>query len=357
MRLVLDLQGYQSNGSRMRGIGRYSLSLALAMARRAGRHDLLVALNDCVPDVVESLRGMFLQHLPAGNVVAWSSLNGTDALFPSSHWAIRSSELLFENAMAQFRPDYVHISSLFEGWSGNVINSIGLTRPDYKSAVTLYDLIPLQCPDQYLADPALDRWYRRRIQHLTRADLYLAISEFSRQEAIELLGIPAENIANISGSCSEIFKPVRLDPSRLQALRGRYGITRPYVMYTGGFDSRKNIPALVRAFAMLAPALRATHQLVIVGYAPPGDLEELLELRRRCGLREDECLITGYVPDEDLPALYSHCQLYVFPSLREGFGLPILEAMACGAVVIGADRTSLPEVIGLAHALAAEPGA
>lgn len=350
MRLVLDLQGYQSNGSRMRGIGRYSLSLALAMARRAGRHDLLVALNDCVPDVVEPLRGMFLQHLPARNVVAWSSLNGTDALFPSSHWAIRSSELLFENAMAQFRPDYVHISSLFEGWSGNVINSIGLTLPDYKSAVTLYDLIPLQCPDQYLADPALDKWYRRRIQHLTRADLYLAISEFSRQEAIELLGIPAENIANISGSCSEIFRPVRLDPSRLQALRGRYGITRPYVMYTGGFDSRKNIPALVRAFAMLSPALRATHQLVIVGYAPPGDLEELLELRRRCGLREDECLITGYVPDEDLPALYSHCQLYVFPSLREGFGLPILEAMACGAVVIGADRTSLPEVIGLPEA-------
>ena len=144
MRLVLDLQGYQSNGSRMRGIGRYSLSLALAMARRAGRHDLLVALNDCVPDVVEPLRGMFLQHLPARNVVAWSSLNGTDALFPSSHWAIRSSELLFENAMAQFRPDYVHISSLFEGWSGNVINSIGLTLPDYKSAVTLYDLIPFR---------------------------------------------------------------------------------------------------------------------------------------------------------------------------------------------------------------------
>lgn len=350
MRLVLDLQGYQSNGSRMRGIGRYSLSLALAMAKRAGRHDLLVALNDSVPDVIESLRGKFQQHLPAENVVVWSSLNGTDALFPSAHWAIRSAELLFENAMARFRPDYIHISSLFEGWSGNVINSIGLTSPDYKTAVTLYDLIPLQCPDQYLADPALNKWYRRRIEHLTRADLYLAISEFSRQEGIDLLGLPAENVANISGSCSEIFKPTRLDPARLQELRGRYGITRPYVMYTGGFDSRKNIPALVRAFAMLSPAMRAAHQLVIVGYAPPGDLEELLELRRRCGLRDDECVITGYVPDEDLPALYSHCQLYVFPSLREGFGLPILEAMACGAVVIGADRTSLPEVIGLPEA-------
>lgn len=351
MRLVIDLQGFQSIGSRMRGIGRYSLSLARAMARAPRGHDLVIAMNYAIPDIIEEGRAIFEPFLPPESIVVWSSLEAADALFPEQAWRRSAGGLLFEDAMARLKPDIVHISSLFEGWSGNVVSSIGAMPARHSSAITLYDLIPMQSPETYLADPWLRKWYEDRIEHLRRADLFLAISDHSREEGIELLGLDPERVVNISGSCSELFQPVSLELGERLAFNARYGINRPYLLYTGGFDSRKNVPALIRAFASLPEPIRSKHQLVIAGYAPPTEAVELESLREASGLRPDECIFAGYVPDNDLLVLYSYCRLYVFPSLREGFGLPVLEAMSCGAPVIGANRTSLPEVIGLKEAM------
>ncbi|SFA85209.1 Glycosyltransferase involved in cell wall bisynthesis [Azotobacter beijerinckii] len=122
-------------------------------------------------------------------------------------------------------------------------------------------------------------------------------------------------------------------------------------MYTGGIDHRKNIEGLIRAYAKLPVSSRETHQLAIVCSIRSEDRTRLERLAKQHGLAPNELVLTGFVPEEDLVALYNLCKVFVFPSWHEGFGLPALEAMACGRAVIGANTSSLPEVIGCDEAL------
>ena len=352
MRIVIDLQACQGPGSRIRGIGRYSRSLALAMMREGRGHDFWIALNGGLPDAVEEIRASFDGLLPQAQIVLW------DNPFPAAvherpePWKLHAAAVLREDFLHALRPDIVHVASLFEGWGDSVTTSIGRgSAPRVCTAVTLYDLIPLAMSEIYLVDPQARRWYESKLEDFRRADLALAISDHTRSEALQLLGAPAGNVVNISGSIDPIFRRLPDDRHRSAALAARYGISRAFVMYAGGFDPRKNITGLIRAYAALPPGIRRTRQLVIVGKPPANEHAALLALAAECKLAEDEVRFAGFVPDPDLVGLYNACELYVFPSVYEGFGLPALEAMACGAPVIAADASSLPEVIGYPDAM------
>jgi len=348
--IVLDLQACQSPESRRRGIGRYSLALAKAMAREPRGHDITVLLNGAMGDSIEFLRGQFDDLLPQARLVTWEALAPTAFVYPDNRFRLRASEVLRLHALRRLKPDVVHVASLFEGLADEVIATVPAGET-HLTAVTLYDLIPLVHQKTYLRDLHISDWYAERITHLRHADPLLGISKFSCNEAMELLDIPHERLANISGAADDTF--VRLDGA--ERFRGelmhRYGLHRPFIMYAGGFDSRKNIGALVRAFALLPVGLRRAHQLVIVGGAPEPERAALTTLIAKVGLVDDEVVFAGYVPDEDLVKFYNLCALYVFPSLHEGFGLPALEAMSSGAIVIGSNTSSLPEVIGCTDAL------
>ncbi len=351
MRLVLDLQGAQGE-SRLRGIGRYSLALAQAIIRNAGRHEVILALNGGLADTVEPLRAAFDGLLPQDHIRVWHSPAGIAAARPGNGWLRQAGERLREAFLAGLRPDVLHLSSLFEGLAADAATSIGLLDSGPPAAATLYDLIPLVHRQTYLKqNPTLERWYETRLDHLRRADLWLAISRSSRQEAIDWLGLPEEWVVNISSAIDDRFRPIALPAERRDDLLGRFGLTRPFVMYTGGIDYRKNIDGLIRGFAALPASLRRAHQLAIVCATRPEDRATLERLAAKQGLAADEVVFTGFVSDDDLRALYNLCRAFVFPSWHEGFGLPALEAMACGAAVIAADATSLPEVIGRGDAL------
>ncbi|WP_169816731.1 glycosyltransferase family 4 protein [Dyella thiooxydans] len=350
MRIVLDLQAYQSPGSRRRGIGRYSLALAKAMAADARGHEIILLLNAAMGDATELIRSQFDGLLPQARIRTWEAVGPVAQATPANAFRRGASERLRVEAIKALRPDVVHVSSLFEGFTNEVVGTVPGDSP-WLNAVTLYDLIPLVHKSAYLPTAEAARWYAEKIEHLRRADLLLGISRYSCSEAGELLHIPAARLANISGAADEIFVRQGDTDSFRYRVMSRYGLWRPFVMYTGGFDSRKNIGALIRAFALLPPALRCAHQLVIVGDPPPRERAELDELVRGLELGADEVVFAGYVPDDDLVKLYNICALYVFPSLQEGFGLPALEAMCSGAVVIGSNTSSLPEVIGCEEAL------
>ena len=352
MRIVIDLQACQNAGSRFRGIGRYSKSLALAMVGQGRGHDFWIALNGALVDAVEDIRASFDGLLPQDQIVLWDNPFPASAHQPDAAWKLQTAEVLREDFLSALQPDFVHLASLFEGWGDPVATSIGRgSAPRPRTAVTLYDLIPLTSSDQYLPDARTRGWYDRKLVDLRQADLSLAISAFTQQEAIQVLGLPASRIVNISGSTDAIFRRLEPDGQRSSALAARYGIWRPFVMYTGGFDPRKNVAGLVRAYAALPGPIRERRQLVIVG-APPADVRAgLMAVAASCGLAGDDVRFVGFVPDRDLVGLYNACELYVFPSRLEGFGLPALEAMACGAPVIGANATSLPEVIGYPEAM------
>jgi glycosyltransferase involved in cell wall biosynthesis len=141
------------------------------------------------------------------------------------------------------------------------------------------------------------------------------------------------------------FKPEPLTES----VATRYGIVPPYILYVGNFRPHKNLPRLIRAYADLSKSLRDTHQLVLAG----GDREyrQTLEGLVRDLSIVDRVLFPGLIEDSHLPAVYSACALFVLPSLEEGFGLPALEAMACGAPVVAGNRAAIPEVVGKAGIL------
>ena len=350
MKIVLDLQSQQSTGSRNRGIGRYSMALARAMIGQGGRHEFLISLNHSFPETVESARQAFEDLVPPEHILLFRIPTPAAELDPDNSWRSQAGELIRENFLHQLQPDWVYISSLFEGLVDDATTSIDRFAA-LPTAVTLYDLIPYIHSKHYLANPEVKSWYMRKLAHLRRAEVLLAISEHSRQEAIETLGIPDDRVVNISGDADARFQVLELDRQAVQALRARYGLSREFIMYTGGIDYRKNIERLIEAYACLPAEVRMAHQLAIVCSVGDEDRSRLLAIASRLGMSQDEVLLTGYVSDEDLVALLNLCKLFVFPSFHEGFGLPALEAMRCGAPVIGSNRSSIPEVIGLEAAL------
>lgn len=351
MRIVIDLQGAQSE-SRYRGIGRYSLALALGVARNAGGHEVWLVLNAALGGAIDDIRQAFDGLVPAQRIRVFDTLAPSAEAHPANSPRARAGELLREYAIAQLRPDAVLVTSLFEGYVDDAVVSIGSFADGAATAAVLYDLIPFLNPDQYLRQPEQRAYYERKIASLRKAGLLLAISDYSRQEAIDALGLSPDRVVSISTAVDHTFHPATPDAAHAGALRARFGITRAAIMCApGGFDARKNIDGLIAAYGMLAAPLRAAHQLVIAGKINDGERQRLAELAQRHGLGRDELVLTGYVSDADLIDLYRLAALFVFPSLHEGFGLPALEAMACGALVIGADSTSIPEVIGNPEAL------
>lgn len=351
MRIVIDMQGAQSSGSRQRGIGRYTLSITQAIVRNRGKHEVVLALNNLFPDTIEPIRASFDGLLPQENIRVWQAPNPMHSLSNENTWRRRTAELVREAFLASLKPDIVLISSLFEGLVDDAVTSIGLLSRTVPTAVILYDLIPLIQRKPYLENPLVEVWYENKLDHLRRADLLLAISESSRQEGIRYLDFPAEAAVNISTAADPQFQPVQISAQLETAVRERYGLRCPFVMYTGGIDHRKNIEGLIRAYAKLPQPLRALHQLAVVCSAKAPDRIALETLAKEMGLQANELVLTGFVPEEDLVTLYNLCKVFVFPSWHEGFGLPALEAMSCGRAVIGANTSSVPEVIGRDDAL------
>lgn len=349
MRIVIDLQAAQSNSSRHRGIGRYAVSLVKSILRQRGAHEVVIALNGTFLDSIQSLRTAFEGLIEQSQIVVWPGLTGVSAENPRNAWRRHAAELLRESFLNNLKPDVLLISSLFEGLNEDAVTSIGSLPANpisYKTAVILYDLIPYIHRHPYLENPGVARWYLDKVSNLQRSNLLLSISASSRQEAIDHLSYAPDNIVNVSGDADACFRNLHLSVDECTALRSRYSLKRSFVMYTGGIDHRKNIEGLIRSFSNLPEELRASFQLAIVCSVSSQKKQELLSLAIDCGLGHNDVVMTGFVPEADLVALYNLCTLFIFPSLHEGFGLPALEAMRCGAPVIASRTSSLPEVIG-----------
>ncbi|MBV7537492.1 glycosyltransferase [Duganella sp. sic0402] len=350
MRIVIDLQACQGSSTH-RGIGRYSMALLQAMLKRAGGHDIRIALNNRFPDSVAVLRKTLGELLPQQQIHAYELPSHIWEHQTQNSWRLRAAEQLREHYLASLQPDVVHVSSLFEGLGEDACASLLHSRGQFDTAITLYDLIPLLRKETYLTDPHVANWYYRKLQSLKNAELLLAISGHSKQEAMDALQLPEHQVANISSAVDDIFRQRQLSADEEQALRQRYGLQRQYIMYTGGIDFRKNIEGLIEAYSLLPAPLRAQYQLAVVCSIPDHDRLRLQALAASFKIPKGDLVLTGFVPDDDLVSLYNLTGLFVFPSLQEGFGLPALEAMSCGVPVIGSNNSSIPEVIGRADAL------
>ena len=351
MRVVIDMQGAQTE-SRFRGIGRYTLSFSQAVVRNRGEHEIILALSGLFPDTIEPIRAAFDGLLPQENIRVWHAPGPVADKQPGNDARREIAELTREAFLASLQPDVIHICSLFDGYVDDAVASIGRFDQNTPVSVALYDLIPLLNPDQYLRpNPSFELYYRRKIDDLKKASRFLAISEFSRNEGIDNLQLDKPQVVNVGTAVEPQFQQSRFLKEVSQPLFKKCGIARPYVLYTGGADERKNLPRLIQGYAALPRELRQKYQLLFAGKMPEGNIADFKRKAIQAGLECHELCFSGYVSDEELVQLYNLCELYVFPSWHEGFGLPALEAMASGAPVIGANSSSLPEVIGLDDAL------
>ncbi|HVX10983.1 MAG TPA: glycosyltransferase family 1 protein [Pirellulales bacterium] len=220
-------------------------------------------------------------------------------------------------------------------------------------AAIVYDLIPLRFPQHYLRHPAIADAYRRALAAVRQYDLLLTISESSRQEVIRALRVPEARVVTIgAGSDADCFYP---SPSRsVESDRhlSQLGIHKPYLYALTALDYRKNFAGLLAALEQLSPSVLDGHQFVIT-CASAGD-DELRQARDAIDRSPvAPCVVlTGKVNDEQLRTLYQHALAFVFPSRYEGFGLPLVEAMQCGAPVVGGRNSSQIEVVGDAGLLA-----
>ncbi len=205
--------------------------------------------------------------------------------------------------------------------------------------VTIHDLFFIGYPGRRrrLYDATMTRVARL---YANGASAIVTDSEHSRRAIVARLGIAAERIVVIPVGLGPEFRPAA--PSAAQ--RQRYGLGPRYALYVGNFLPHKNLPRLLRAWAALAEPLRAAHRLVLAGGDAAGR-SALVTQAATLGLG-DRVVFAGVVDDADLPALYGGAAAVVLPSLEEGFGLPALEAMACGAPVVASRRGALPEVVG-----------
>jgi glycosyltransferase involved in cell wall biosynthesis len=211
--------------------------------------------------------------------------------------------------------------------------------------VTIYDLSFLRYPDAFRP---FNRWYLTHFttQSVKRARAVITISESTRRDVIDFLGVSPERVHTIYCGADDSFRP--LPAAEVAAFKMQQGLPDRFVLYLGTLEPRKNVEGLVRAYARWRQRDPQAAPLVVAG-GKGWYYQQIFKLVESLNLT-DSVRFPGYVPQPELPLWYNAATLFVYPSHFEGFGLPVLEAMACGTPVITSTVSSLPEVVGTAGA-------
>lgn len=348
-RIVTDLRACTGPCSSGRGIGNLSLFWFTEMVRCREKHELfaLVDANGKERISLPGLQGN--RRIPFPTPPAWSS---------DRDWrggeADSLSNAAYSSFVAPYRANVIHVTHAFEDYA-----SAPAGLPYYAMhprhqviAATVYDFIPMVFPEYYFQNTDFKHFYLSRVQWLRQSDVLLAISNATRDDAINIAGIAPHKVAVIPPYVDfSRYKPIAFSVEKKNEFLRGYGIHNPFILYVGGDEYRKNIDGAIRAFALLPAELRMRHQLVIACRIEDGRRKELLRAAAGLGIGPEDLVITGFVPDADLPSLYALCELFIFPSYYEGLGLPLLEAMACGAPVLAGNNSSQREIIGRPDAL------
>jgi glycosyltransferase involved in cell wall biosynthesis len=306
MHVAIDARlGHYTRG----GIARYTLELARALADVGPEHRFTL---------LRSVRRR--DGLPGARNLRSSAL-----LTPPHH---RWEQFALPLEVARLWPDLLHSPDFIPPF-----------RRPFRAVVTVHDLGFLRFPETLT--PESRRYYGQVGRAVHSAERTIAVSHHTARDLVEVVEAPADRVRVIHNGVGAGMRPVE-DPAVLRATRARYGLDRPYILFLGTFEPRKNVDTLVRAFQVV----RERHDVLLVLAGRRGWLfEPIFELIDRLALRGDVRIVED-VPEDQLPALYSAASAFAYPSLYEGFGLPPLEAMACGTATVVADSAALPETVG-----------
>lgn len=311
--VVVDLQGAQSVDHRDRGVARYVLEHARAIERVAPGLVTSYTLNPRLPP-------------PGGieDLIATGRVSSAPPPPPAGALVHLMSPIELSIPLDELLPG---------------------PRRRRPLVVTLYDLVPDVLAERYLADPGLRRRWRTRVELVRRADAVLVISANTGKDAIDRLHLDRSRVTVIGTGTGDQFRP----PADRDAVRDRVrrrlpGLGSRWVVFTGGTDDRKNVERLLEAWALLSPDVRREWQLVVACSVNDLQRNHLLVRADQLGFAGG-LLVPGFVPDELLVMLNQGADLAVYPSLYEGYGLPVAEALACGTPAVASNTSSLPELL------------
>ncbi|MBI5642853.1 MAG: glycosyltransferase [Deltaproteobacteria bacterium] len=325
MRILIDGQTLHTH-ERYRGIGRYFIEV---LSELAARHEHSITLA--------SFQGMDLRGLP-GNISAVTiDVDAeADAALKTLQYRQGLEDIAERDGFDVFwNPNPLMDNVLFPG----ILKGCG-------NIATVHDLIPLIFPDKYLytLSTELFEGYLSRVLKLPLYDRIIAVSNSTRNDAVKFASVGEDRITVIHEGINQIFFE-RQSADDKEEVSFRYGLPKDFIFTLGGPNFRKNNENLVRAFSILIKRHGKDTNLVFGSDFPKESRERLEALAKESGVFE-RLFFIGSVPDGDLGAVYSLSSAFIFPSLYEGFGLPILEAFASGTPVLAAENSSIPEIVG-----------
>lgn len=342
MRILFDLQALQTE-SRFRGIGRYAKSLIDSLIHISAAHDIIFVISDLFPETVDSLKRYF-EELGRGEISVFNGVSGVCAMDADNFSNRLVQERIYSTFIADLKPDVVLILSPFEGYVDDAVRLVNLEG--ILVGGIIHDLIPLVQKDVYLdSNPRYRDFYIDTLKCVEKYDFFLTNSENTRQELLNYCDLDSDVVFNIDGAPESFFE---FDEERDEI---NDIVDGKYILYSGGGDPRKNLLRLIDAYSNLPIELQEEYKIVFAGKLSSGELHVLKERCSRSGVYAGHAVFTGYVSDRALRQLYSHCSLFIFPSYHEGLGLPVLEAMKCGAPVIVANAAALPSLVNFDGAL------
>lgn len=328
MRIGIDARPLQISWHKVRGLGRYTQNLIKSLLEIDNKNEYFLFVDKSLP---------LNLPLPMNKVNLMSS-----KLINRFHRPKTLRKELFLPAESLFRNiDIFHFTTHLDApfWH------------PCKTVVTVHDLIPLVFPREYIGYLTYEKRFHLKQQELAvrRADMVITISHTSKRDVIKYYGIKHKKIVVINEGVDTIFHPMN-DLSALERLRLHYKINKPFILYVGGTDYRKNFKRMLTGFSHYKRKSKDKIILVIVGQENVKETGKLKKEISKLGIG-NEVFWTGFVSNEDLVLFYNTAELFLFPTLYEGFGLPALEAMACGTPVIISNTSSLSEVAGNAALL------
>lgn len=350
MKLLIDMQGAQAE-YRHRGIERYVMALVRHLLKHSKEHEIHLLINGNLSESAGSLQKQFAVLMNPSNIHSWFSPLPIHANDRTNQRRRQMAQEIYLAKIETIAPDVFFIPSLFEGKTRSAMVTVPDKTSPFATVVTSHDLIPMLYTQEYFhEDESGQEFYFQQLEQLKRADRWIAISNSSKQELVEHLDLPETKIHTTYLGVEPQFKPSE-ETESLNRLPESFKIDRPYFLYTGGGDPRKNLGTLVNAFAALDCKVRDGYQLVLAGELNDSVRHQLQEQIQATGLDEQQVRLLGYISEKNLIRLYQQAFCLVFPSRHEGFGLPAVEAMACGIPVIVSNQTSLPEIVDHSEAL------
>ncbi|MGL3606262.1 glycosyltransferase family 4 protein [Rhizobium sp. G187] len=335
LRLWLDGQCLQT-ASRMRGIGRYVEGLIRGIVDQGQTVDLHVSLNAGMPQEAVAARDFLSRWIKPDNIHVWHGVAEQGEAIEGLTDRRRLSETALAYHVSCIAPDVALSTSPFEGAYDKAVPLL----PDEISGVPIasifYDAIPYRFPDRYLSDNSASQYYRRRLEAFSNFQWNMCISDFAKQELADLIGV--DRSVNIGAGVSDHFMNLR--PPLAQHQRERNTL-----LYVGGFDWRKNVPAVIEAIGTLEEAQKNVVRFLVVGDLNVHAEASLKRSWSDLQLPADNLQLIGHVSDDVLLSYYRNVSALIQPSFMEGFGLTALEAILCGTPVIAANAGALPEVI------------